>query len=64
MTPKQKEWVDKASYLQLLDRWRNAPIGDSIFIDDTENYYQEAMKKKRISDEEHTKASKQIGWDK
>lgn len=63
MTPKQKEWVDKASYIQLLDRWRNAPIGDSIFIDDIENYYQEAMKKKRISDEEHTKASKQIGWD-
>lgn len=63
MTPKQKEWIDNATYRQLLDRWRNASIGDSIFLNEAGTYYEQTMKKKRISDEAHTQASKEIGWD-
>lgn len=63
MTAQQKEWIDSASYTQLLSRWRTAPSGDSIFQGDSGQYYSETMKKKReeVGPAAHTAASKAIG---
>ena len=65
MTDEQKKWIDEASYEALLRRWRNAPAGDTIFIDDAGDYYKEAMIKKRneVGPAAHVTASKKIGWD-
>ncbi len=58
------EWVDGASYEQLLSRWRNAPAGDPFFIGKMGDYYKKKMSEKRseVSDAEHVRASKSIGW--
>lgn len=60
----QKEWIDNASYEQLLSRWRFAPVGDPMFQGETGKYYEEIMsiKRKKIGDAAHTRASKNIGW--
>ncbi|TES92934.1 MAG: hypothetical protein E3J87_03470 [Candidatus Cloacimonadota bacterium] len=59
-----KNWIDNASYEQLLSRWRLAPIGDLMFQGEIGDYYGEVMKKKRgeVGNEEHVRASKSIGW--
>jgi hypothetical protein len=60
-----KKWVDEASYYQLLERWRNAPVGDKMFQGDNGKYYSQVMKEKRaaVGDAGHVNASKQIGWE-
>ena len=63
MTDKEmKNWIDEATYKQLLSKWRFAPVGSSWFVGDIGQYYDEAMKRKRseISDEERVSASKSI----
>ena len=63
---KTKEWIDNASYEQLLYRWRFAPIGDPIFQGETGEYYSKRMSELRAQDggdAEHVRASKSIGWD-
>lgn len=58
-----KHWIDEASYIQLLERWRFAPVGDPIFQAEAGKYYQKVMITKR--DENLAKAiddSKLIGW--
>lgn len=64
MDPKIKEWIDNASYEELLRKWRFAPIGDPMFIDETGEYYYDVMreKKNQLSHEEAVQASKNIGW--
>ena len=63
MTPEQKEWIDESSYESLLERWRNAPVGDEMFIGETGKYYKEVMARKRDSDpDDAVRASKAIGW--
>jgi hypothetical protein len=63
MTDTQKDWIDGASYYTLLDRWRNAPIGDSMFSGDTGKYYGIAMKKAKdkLLPGEQVAISKAIG---
>ena len=65
MTAEQKAWIDAATYRQMLERWRFAPIGDPMFIDDTGAYFEKVFKQKReaTSDTERVAASKSIGWD-
>jgi len=65
VSEEDKEWIDNATYKELLYRWRNAPAGDSIFDRSSESssYYALAMNEKRISDANHTATSKAIGWD-
>lgn len=65
MTPDQKEWIDTASYEELLRKWRYAPVGDPMFQDDTGQYYSKQMaeKRKEIGNDEQVRASKNIGWD-
>ena len=65
MTDAQREWIDNATYTQLLGRWRMAPIGDAMFQGGTGDYYAEVMKRKReeVGPGAHVAASKAIGWD-
>lgn len=64
MRQEDKDWIDNASYEQLLHKWRFAPVEDSMFTFETGKYYAQVMgeKKKQISNSEHVKASKSIGW--
>jgi hypothetical protein len=64
-TQDMKDWIDKATYGQLLSRWRFAPIGSPWFAGEVGDYYAAAMAKRRAEpggDERHTSASKAIGW--
>ena len=59
-----KQWIDKASYIELLRKYRYAPAGDPFFQGEIGDYYCEVMSKKRkeVGNEEHTRASKAIDW--
>ena len=62
MTKEQKDWIDNASYEQLLQRWRFAAAGDSMFRGDTFEHYDRVMREKRSADPAgHVRASKAIG---
>ncbi len=65
MTPEQKKWIDEATYEDLLQKNRFAPIGDPLMIGDSGDYFIEAMRKKRaeVGDAAHVRASKSIGWE-
>jgi hypothetical protein len=64
MRPEDKQWIDGATYEQLLQRWRFAPTGDEMFQDDTGDYYQRVMAKRKIEigPEAAVQASKMLGW--
>lgn len=63
LTPEAKAWIDNASYMQLLSRWRFAPAGDPIFQGDSGDYYATVMAEKHDADpDEAVRASKAIGW--
>lgn len=57
-------WIDEADYDSLLKRWRFAPIGSVWFQGKVGEHFAETMKRRRaeIGDEEHTAASKRVGW--
>lgn len=59
-----KEWIDNASYEELLMKNRFAPIGDKFFAGEIGKYYMSAMnqKKEMVGQENAVKASKKIGW--
>jgi len=59
-----KDWIDNASYEELLSKWRFAPIGDLFFQGEIGNYYSKKMaeKRKEMDISEHVKISKNIGW--
>jgi len=61
MNEKIKNWIDNASYHELLSRWRFAPIGDPLFQGETGKYYSKVMfEKKQTVD--HVQVSKDVGW--
>lgn len=64
MADELREWIDKATYHQLLERWRCAPVGDPIFQGEIGEYYAEVMKTRRaqVGNAEHVRISKQIGF--
>jgi len=63
-TAAMKEWIARASYEALLERWRNAPAGSPWFCGEVGQYYQDTMASRRKEDPtEHVRASKRIGWD-
>jgi hypothetical protein len=65
MTKEQKDWIDNASYEQLLRKWRFAPLGDKMFQGVVGDYYAMVMSKKRSEDEDAAiQSSKRIGWEK
>jgi len=61
-----KNWIDNASYFQLLQRWRFAESGSSWFTEEIGEYYKKIMfeKKNQLSDEEQVATSKSVGWEK
>jgi len=61
-----KEWIDNASYGQLLSHWRFAPIGDPFFQGEIGEYYSKVMSKRRdeVGDAKHVQTSKILGWEK
>lgn len=66
LTDELKTQIDNKTYEQLLSKWRNAPIGDPIFMDESGEYWGKRMAELRSQpggDIRHTAASKQIGWD-
>lgn len=64
MNEAQKNWIDNASYEDLLRKVRFARIGDEMFIGELGDYFIKVMREKRaeIGDAGHTTASKRIGW--
>ena len=60
-----KKSIDNMSYESLLSLWRNAKVGHPYFQGEIGDYYSKVMKKKReeVSNDEHVRASKNIGWD-
>jgi hypothetical protein len=64
MTPEQKEWIDGATYMQLLAKWRFADIGDPFFTSEAGHYFTDRMAKLRVElgNDEHVRVSKKIGW--
>ena len=57
-----KDWIDNASYEELLKRWRFSEAGDPIFTGEIGEYYKQVMNERR--DQNHTTISKKIGWEK
>lgn len=55
--------INQMNYRELLSYNRFAPLGDEIFCNKilSDCFFQN-MKEKRLSDEYHTKISKEIGW--
>lgn len=64
MKQSDKEWIDNATYQQLLSKWRFAKSGDPLLQGETGDYFAERMKilRAEIGDAEHTAISKEIGW--
>ena len=60
-----KNWIDTASYEDLLRKNRFAPAGDPFFQGEVGDYFLKIMAAKRyeVGDGEHVRASKRIGWD-
>ena len=61
----RRDWIDNASYEQLLSRWRNAPVGSPFFTGEMGYYYRDVMARKReeVGNTAHVRASKNIGWE-
>jgi len=63
MSPEQKQWIDSATYEELLRYWRSAPAGNLMFRGDTGDYYAARLKQMREEDPGvAVQASKNIGW--
>ena len=65
MTDEQKQWIDNASYEDLLEKWRNSPAGDPMFNDEpTFSHYTATMRQRRaeIGAGGAVAASKAVGW--
>jgi hypothetical protein len=59
-----KKWIDAASYMELLDKWRFAPVGSPWFVGEIGKYYAKVMSMKRNQDPGGAvMASKSLGWD-
>jgi hypothetical protein len=64
LTESTKKYIDSLSYHRLLDMWRNAPMGEPIFQDETGEYWGKRMSELREQGADHVQASKDIGWGK
>jgi hypothetical protein len=64
MDKKIKEWIDSASYEELLRKWRFALAGDKYFFGEAIVYYQQAMRQRKVEvgEAEHGRISKKLGW--
>lgn len=60
LTPEVKAEIDALSYVDLLRRWRYAPVGDEMFRGESGQYWKSRMfeLKKTV---DHVAASKEVG---
>jgi hypothetical protein len=68
MTPQDQAriaWIDQASYIDLLAKWRFARLGDPYFQGEVADHYTAVMRQRRdeVGPQAHTQASKVVGWD-
>lgn len=58
------EWLEQASYEDILRRWRFAKVGDPTFFGQNGGDYIRAMDKKRaaLPPGEAARISKKVGW--
>lgn len=63
-TDEMKTWIDKATYQELLSKWRFALPGSLWFQGELGEYYKKRMAEVRaaIGNSEHVRVSKAIGW--
>ena len=66
MTEQEKEWIDNATIIQLLETWRFSPIGNLYFQDkERADYFRKVMTEKRNANPSGwVNASKILGWEK
>ena len=59
-----RQWIDQASYVQLLKRWRFASTISPWTEGNLGQYFKEELFKKKdaLSPEEQIAASKAVGW--
>lgn len=63
VTPEQKEWIDKATLIMLLRKWRFSASGDPMLQGEAGVYFSKRMFGMRDADHvAWTRASKQLGW--
>jgi len=65
MTDQERiEWINNATYYQLLERWRFAPVGEPFLRGEVGEHYNVVMRQKRkeVSSEDFVRISKAIGW--
>lgn len=63
LTAENKAYIDSLSHYGLLERWRNAPVGDSWFQGDTGTYWGKRMAELKSQDNAGAvRDSKDIGW--
>ena len=62
LTSVSKRFIDNLSYEELLDHWRNAPLGDPWFQGETGEYWRKRMEKMREDGVDHVAISKKIVW--
>jgi len=60
-----KHWIDTADYAALLTKWRFALSGDPFFHGEVGDHFEKVMAESRLllGDAEHTRVSKEIGWE-
>ena len=65
-TEEMIQWIDKAGYYELLEKWRFAEVGDPFFQDEVGMHYKKVMCERRNSMDpsEAVSVSKAVGWDK
>lgn len=65
MTQFEQDWIDDASYEQLLRTWRQYPLNHPLFTGETGHYYAYIMNAKEmaIGFEGWLQASENVGWD-
>ena len=63
LTDGNRVTLDTLSYIQMLARWRNAPIGDPWFQGETGVYFEQRMVELRKAGADPVAASKRVGWD-
>jgi len=57
------EWIDTASYKDLLTKLRFAPVGDPFFAGEVGDHYMTVIAQRRDADpSEAARISKEIGW--
>jgi len=63
---KARNWIDKATYGQLMWRWRRASASDWMLKGDTGEYFLHRMLelKREVGLEEHARLSASIPWSK